>query len=151
MDESKVLNERDQIRELDIDQFSVLIKPILEKKKIRFGYLFGSFAHGKAFWWSDVDIALSWPEYLEYTGKEKLAALRELIQAIDEILPSIELDLVIFEQQNVSLKFRIIREGKLIFNNDPEYRFNQIEKVMKEYYDYSIWWERSVLPNLKSD
>ena len=71
MNESKLLNKSEDIYELNVDEFSKLIKPIRIKKKISFAYLFGSFAHGKATWWSDLDIALSWPEYLDFTGKEK--------------------------------------------------------------------------------
>ena len=151
MNESKLLNKNEAIHEIDIGQFSKLFSPFLNKKGISFAYLFGSFAHGKAAWWSDLDVALSWPEYLNFTGKEKLAAIREVVQILDEIFPSLEPDIVIFEEKHVTLQFRIIKDGELIFNNNPEYRFNQIEKVMKEYYDYSIWWKRSILPNLKDD
>ncbi|MBX6422340.1 nucleotidyltransferase domain-containing protein [Thermosulfurimonas sp. F29] len=86
--------------------------------EVRFAYLFGSRAEGKAGPLSDVDIAV----YLEpYTHSRFL----ELYAALSRALKLDHLDLLVLNRtHNLILLEEIIRHGLLLFERDPDLRMD---------------------------
>ncbi len=101
-----------------IEEIRQKLSPVWESfPEVKFAYLFGSLARGKAGPLSDLDLAV----YLEpYSHKRFL----DLYAACSRALKRDDLDLVVLNRtENLILLESIIREGKLLFERDPGVRF----------------------------
>ncbi|MCF2137525.1 MAG: nucleotidyltransferase domain-containing protein [Candidatus Thorarchaeota archaeon] len=95
--------------------------------------LFGSRARGDSHLHSDTDIAI----HTTLPGKEtRWNLLLQLTSAVNG--PNFHTDLVILEDVDWSLKYRIARDGKVLYERDHAWaRFKA--RVMKYYPDYRIF------------
>lgn len=93
-------------------------------------YLFGSQIKGKKHAGSDLDAA--------YLSKQRLSLKEELllIQKLSEVFPQQKIDLLDFTQAPLILQFRIIRDGRVIFSQDPLQTLRRKVRIMSRYYDY---------------
>jgi predicted nucleotidyltransferase len=111
---------------------------VLEKyrKEVVFAYLFGSMAQENAFPLSDVDIAVFLRDAEERTFFDtKLALLGDLCR----ILKRNDVDvLVLNTAKNLILIEQVIRNGIIIFDQDPELR----EKFEQEFLHQVIDFKR---------
>jgi predicted nucleotidyltransferase len=107
-----------------------IVREILEKEKaVCFAYFFGSFIDADKY--SDIDIGIylkSLPEnpylitsHLKHKISRKLMAHNIRFRADD-------IDIVVMNSLPFAFLNRIFREGALIFDKEPELRFNRIEK-----------------------
>ena len=108
------------------------LKSVLSKNTdIAFAYLFGSQASGQATRLSDIDIAV----YLYGTpdGDKRLEILGILIDA----LKSDHIDLVMLNTAPLPLKFRVLKNNRLIVDNAPFIRHAFESTTISMYIDFS--------------
>lgn len=133
---------------IDVQSLKKQLAPVFQKFSISFAYLFGSTVTDKAAWWSDIDLAVGWPEFLEKSAKKQLRLLGRLALELEEVSSLHQIDLKIFEQLPIYVQFQVVKNGWLLFDSNNEYRLKQLEITLHKYYDYSIWWEKKVLPQV---
>ncbi len=107
-----------EVRERSLEKVRRRLSPVWEAfPEVKFAYLFGSQATGKAGPLSDLDLAV----YLKpYTHRRYL----DLYAACCRALKRNDLDLVLLNRtENLILLENIIREGKLLFERDRGARF----------------------------
>lgn len=99
---------------------------------MQFAYLFGGLASGVKKPLSDVDIAL----YLDpafVTAETKL----DFIGVLSDTLGTDEIDLVILNTAPVSLVGRILKQRKVLADNQPYQRHLFESRSLREYFDFS--------------
>ena len=101
--------------------------------KIIFSYLFGSLAKGSPLPLSDVDIAVFLKQGVNI-AENKLEILGELI----DILQTDELDPVVLNTANLPLVMNILRNKKIIVDEDPFSRHVFESMMMRKYFDFSL-------------
>ncbi len=101
--------------------------------KVIFSYLFGSLAKGRPLPLSDVDIAVFLKQGVNI-AENKLEILGELI----DILQTDEIDLVVLNTANLPLVMNILRNKKIIVDDDPFSRHVFESMIMRKYFDFSI-------------
>lgn len=95
-------------------------------------YLFGSVAEGFDTPMSDIDIA-----YLDDGGGSPFDFESEIETQIRKIFPSVgRVDLVRLNDAPSSVKFKVIKKGKLLFSKNDGVRMTFEEKTIEEYFDY---------------
>ena len=112
---------------------STLIKKIALKHHLPLIYLFGSQATGRDSEKSDVDIAVYLNRDLEYNIKDLLL---DLIYDLSKILHTDKIDLVILNQAPLALQYNVISEGKVIYQSNPETRYEYEMNVVTLYLDF---------------
>jgi predicted nucleotidyltransferase len=100
---------------------------------ILFAYLFGSFAKGKHFPLSDVDIAVYLKEPSDIQEKKM-----EILGALIDILQTDEIDLVALNSAALPLRMRILENKQVVVDRDPFLRHQYESLTMREYFDFSI-------------
>ena len=106
---------------------------------ILFAYLFGSFAKGKHFPLSDVDIAV----YLR-GPTVVLEKKMEILGTLIDILQTDEIDLVVLNSAPLPLRMGILENKKVVVDREPFLRHHYESLTMREYFDFSIK-EREIL------
>ena len=111
-------------------------------------YLFGSQAKGKTQPLSDFDFAILTENALDLDERALL------IGEITSVLETDQIDVVFLNQtRTVSLKFRIISEGKLIYCTVEDQRIKFEEKIIGEYHllkPFLDEYDRCFLEEVKS-
>jgi len=110
-----------------------ILKEVLEKEKnVQFALLFGSYARGDYFPFSDVDVAVYLKEYkpndLRYEAK--------LEQKLMSHLKTDNVDLVIPNEAPPALKYEIVTEGELLFTRNFDDFCFYYSYVLREFFDY---------------
>jgi len=100
---------------------------------IIFAYLFGSFAKGKNFSLSDVDIAVYLKEPSDIQEKKM-----EILGTLIDILQTDEIDLVDLNSAALPLRMRILENKKVVVDREPFLRHHYESLTMREYFDFSI-------------
>ncbi len=124
---------------------SEIVRRILEAapEDISFIILFGSRARGDHSEASDLDIAISTTE----TDARKRFDLR--LRVISELEgPDTPVDVVLVEDANWSLRYRIARDGVVLFQRNPDSWSDFIEEVLIRYPDYRIFEQRLLRESL---
>jgi hypothetical protein len=121
----------------------MLSKEIVQKIKdlcqkypaIKLLYIFGSQARGDTGPLSDYDFAV----YLEESDAQKRFDTKlNLIGALTSILQTNDVDVaVINDTDNINLKYAVISEGKVIYEQDP-HRMIVESRILNEYFDFKI-------------
>lgn len=105
-------------------------------------YLAGSVAREEHHKWSDIDIFVSFPEFLEMTSEEKYQILGEINILFSEKLDNVTVK--VLETLPIIIQFNIIRDGVVLDERDPEYRDKFVEDTMRMYYDFKIFRDRFI-------
>ncbi len=105
------------------------IKNYLPKDKdILFVYLYGSYATQTVLPDSDIDIAVYLKEgNMDYYLKKD----EELLGSI----PNDNIDIRILNTMPLTLKFKVIKEGKIIFSQDEQKRVDFETEIMDNYFE----------------
>lgn len=116
-------------------ELAQLKKIFKAEPKIKLVYFFGSRARGEAGPMSDYDFAV----YLDEKNEKKLFKMRaDLMNKIGKMLKTDKVDVVILNSaESPELKFNIIKEGYLIYEQEP-FRVLIEPKIMNEYFDFYI-------------
>ena len=111
------------------------IKQVAEKylahRQVAFVMVFGSQATGNADGQSDLDIAIGFSNQ-NLSDEEKFKIIDELGSKLATILriPFEQIDIKIFETLPLTLRFRVIQQGKAVFVKDlPDFRKKAISTV----------------------
>ncbi len=101
--------------------------------EIKLVYLFGSKALDTDGILSDYDFAI----YFEKKNRRRMLDIKlELFDQISRVLKTDKIDIVIINlAESPELKYQIIKEGKVIFEEQP-YRVLLEPKLLNEYFDF---------------
>jgi len=140
------MEDRESKRDSSIAPAEFLNKrviPILKGYPVDVTYLFGSYARGEAGPLSDVDIALLFEETI---GREKAFHYRvEILSELngpDPRLPSV--DVVDVERCDLSLQYRIVQQGKVLFCRNETRRIRFEARIMSLYLDRKYYIDRHI-------
>lgn len=107
--------------------------------RVRFAYLFGSQARGDATVTSDVDIAVHLTDEADpAVTPPELAALASLALRSDAV------DLVVLDRAPLPLRYRIVRDRRVILDRDPAFRVAFESRTLREGWDFQPY-ERTML------
>lgn len=102
-----------------------------EAEGIAAAWLFGSVARGTARPDSDVDVGVLFRE----DPPQTLAGYRFDLETELELLLGLPVQLVVVNRAPSDLVFRVLRDGKLLVNQDPSRRVGFEVRTLKEYWD----------------
>ena len=97
-------------------------------------YLFGSRATGRKAQSSDTDIGVVFRDF-EF-GNDKRDAYHALYQLFSELYRDSRLDIVFLQTSPLSLQYSAIKEGKILFENDPIATANYENQTINQYLDF---------------
>ena len=123
--------------ELLCQKLEVLFKEI----EIDFAYLGGSWADNKQYWWSDIDIFISYPTFLQIPPKKQLKFLTQLHIKATDLTTFEEIEIKVLETLPLHVQFNAITKGILIYEKNSEVVPFFIEKLLPLYYDHIIWYK----------
>lgn len=133
-----------------IDCYAQVLATLFNDHGVAFAYLYGSVARGEANWWSDVDIVISWPSFNETRNvEERILMLGNMLGKTEKLLGLKNLDLRVWETLPLRVKFKVRKEGILLWDRSPEQTCNTIARMLVEYYDHIIWFRRLIDLRLK--
>jgi|YelNatPaOPRAMG01_1025707.scaffolds.fasta_scaffold101358_3 predicted nucleotidyltransferase len=111
--------------------FFVELKKMLEADKdVIFCYLFGSYGRDNPNPLSDIDIAVYLTDNVDLFEKKM-----ELVGAINTILKTDEVDLLILNNAPLSFQMEVISKGKLLLSKDEKLRLDFMAKTYSMYCD----------------
>jgi len=120
----------------DFKDIPKIVKEIGEIKGIKAVYLFGSYASGKFGPLSDIDLCVIG----KFSEKEKTEVYG---------FGSDNLDISVFDDLPVYIKFRVLREGKPLLVKDIEFLNRTKFKTLQEYLDFKPAINRFCMETLK--
>ena len=109
-------------------------KERLQQLGVSIVYLFGSRATGRKAPSSDTDIGVVFRDF-EFDS-DKRAAYHALYQLFSELYRDSRLDIVFLQTSPLSLQYSAIKEGKILFENDPIATANYENRTINEYLDF---------------
>lgn len=113
----------------DRQKIAESVRSILASSEdIVFAYIYGSFARGESV--RDLDVAL-------YTTEDKDFLFAIDIAALLRRDTGFEVDVAVMNHAPVALQFAILRDGVLLFSNDEALRTALIERVSRQYREYT--------------
>jgi hypothetical protein len=114
------------------------IERIAKKYRIILVYLFGSKARNTDSKISDIDIAVLLENNEEDDLKDLILAL---IFEFSKLFKSDKIDLLLLNRASLAIQYRVISEGKILYQINSELRYNYEEKVVKLYLDFKKFEE----------
>ena len=106
------------------------IETILGDAGIRFAYLFGSRASGRAHARSDADVAVMPSRPLGLLQRERLAL------SLARALGVPDVDLIALDRAGLELRGRVVQEGRQIYSVDEPARVAFEVRTRSEYFDF---------------
>ena len=83
---------------------------------------------------SDIDIAVY---FSDATSREKFFELKiALLSKLYPLLETEKIDLVILNESPLSLTYRVLKDGEIIVENDPQKRITFYENTIIRYLDF---------------
>ena len=117
------------------------LKHLFEENNVDFAYLGGSWFRDEHKWWSDIDIFISIPNYLQLSSKTQLDFLTNLHVKSTDLTKYEEIEISVFETLPLHVQFNVIAKGFLIYEKNPELSSLFLEKLLPLYYDHMIWYK----------
>lgn len=119
---------------MNIEILREKLMPIFQRYGVTCCYLFGSRAGHDFYPDSDIDLAVIFKNFS--TTRHDLAMEIEIQDAFTEILVPMEIDLMFLQKAPVYLKFNVIKNGKVIFSSDEEFRTDFEDVTVRDYLDF---------------
>lgn len=119
---------------MNIEILREKLMPIFQHYGVTCCYLFGSRAGQDFYPDSDIDLAVIFKNYS--ASRHDLALEIEIQDAFTEILVPLEVDLIFLQKAPVYLKFNVIKNGKVIFSSDEEFRTDFEDVTVRDYLDF---------------
>jgi predicted nucleotidyltransferase len=121
------------------------LKEYFKKRKgVLLAYLFGSSARGMESA-KDIDIAVL---FEEKRVKDSLKAHTEIVSDLTSLLRRSDIDLVVLNSAPPLLKHEVIKNGKVLFEKEPELRWDFEVNSELKFYDFEpvrrLFWESLV-------
>ena len=127
---------------IDLTLIKQALEPVLSRFPVAFVYLYGSQMRGQTHAESDVDIALGFAANLKKDHDDLILDIYpELTRALK--IPVEKIDLQNFDRLPLPVRFRVIRDGKLLYCRDPKYQHKQVFKTLYQYHDEAPYLERA--------
>jgi uncharacterized protein len=98
-------------------------------------WLFGSEARGEARPDSDVDVALLLRERGK-TAADVYRLLGSIAADLEQVAPGRRIDLVLLDQQGPVFQHRVLLEGRLVYDADPDRRVDFESDSYVRYFDF---------------
>ena len=118
---------------MDVDALADRLRRALrdDPSAPRVAWLFGSLARGEGRADSDIDVAVLFGEAPPATLCGGGLALEGRVES----RMSVPVDLVVLDDAPVDLIHRVLRDGRLLYDDDPSLRVRFEVKVRNEYFD----------------
>jgi len=110
------------------------LKGKIEKLGVGIVYLFGSKATGRASRLSDIDIGIVLKTQASESDPRTLYHM--LYQLFSELYPRSKLDIVFLQTAPLSLQYSAIKDGKILFEEDPKLTADYVNLVINQYLDF---------------
>jgi len=110
-----------------------IARAIAAHRRIAAAWVFGSVARGDASARSDLDVAVLL-RGAEQAGDAR--SLFDLTAALERFSPSGRVDVVILGPRGPVFRHRVLSEGVLVHDADPEARFEFEERTIRDYLDW---------------
>jgi len=117
------------------------LKRLFEENHVDFAFLGGSWANDKQNWWSDIDVFVSFPKFLEFSSGTQLDFITLLHVKATDLTNFEEIEISILETLPLHVQFNVIENGILLYEKNPEITHLFIEKMLPLYYDHIIWYK----------
>ncbi len=121
--------------QIDFEKLKQLAQELLVKKPVAFAYVFGSVVSGNTDSQSDLDIALGFAQGVDAEKKDLILYELQSYIARKMNISDAKIDLKIFDQMPLTLRFRVVQSGKLIFLKDILAHRVQAVNAIKMYHD----------------
>jgi len=110
------------------------LKDKLRKLGVAVVFLFGSKAIGRGTRLSDIDIGviLKNPAF----EKDTRAVYQVLYEIFTEIYPNSKLDIVFLQTAPLALQYSAIKDGKILFEEDPKFTADYVNLLINQYLDF---------------
>ncbi len=129
------------------DRLAEKIIQMAPEFNVVFAYLFGSKAREKTHPLSDIDVAVFYNSSI--SANDRFQGHLKLIERLQRLLPADKiLDLVLLNEAPISMQFRIVSHGKIIYCSDGLTLANFKEITWKMYFDYKPLEDLYVKTNL---
>jgi len=115
------------------------IKEKLRKNGVLIVYIFGSYILEKTRKNSDIDIGIVFKEKVS----KDIHKYIELYKIFSDVFKDREIDIVFLNNADLTLKFDVVNNGKVIYEREKFISFDYKEKVIKEYIDCKYLMEES--------
>lgn len=119
---------------MDIYFLREKLLPVFESYGVTYCYLFGSRAGEDYYQDSDLDLAVVFDSYSP--EKHNLDLEIELQDTVSEILAPLEVDLLFLQKAPIYLKFTVIKNGKIIYCSNEEFRTDFEDMTVRDYLDF---------------
>ena len=120
--------------DLDVDNMKKQLKEKIRELGISIVYLFGSSATGRKTRLSDVDIGVVLKVYPHDTDTR--AIYDASYRLFSAVYPDSKVDIVFLQAAPLSLQYSAIKEGKIIFEENPGLTCGYENRVINEYLDF---------------
>jgi len=100
------------------------VRNLKDMKKVEAVYLFGSYATGRQLPFSDIDVCV--------IGRSLSVAERNKIASFG----SEKVQISIFDELPIYIKFRVLKDGRLLFCRNDSYLHDTKFSTLKEYFDF---------------
>lgn len=117
-----------------INKAKNFIEDINKRYKIKFAYIFGSQATGKATENSDIDIAIYFEE--EYPPMKEVFIRGDIIEDGKAFFKK-DVDIVSLNNASLLLKYEIIHDGIVLKDDDDRADFESLS--LREYFDFKYY------------
>jgi uncharacterized protein len=120
-----------------------------QKYNINTIYIFGSQATGKAHKNSDFDFAIQFDKKVH--PEDYFGIKLNLFDGLQKIVRAENIDVVIMDESGtpIALKYRVIKDGKILYVKDDILRSRMEHKIMKLYFDRQYYSKRYMEYSLK--
>ena len=107
---------------------------LYQKDEIIFAYIYGSVARNQDTRLSDIDLAI----YIDEDKKPAAGPFGYRSDLITELQPLAgnDIDLIILNEASNLLAYQVFKEGRLLFNKDPDLRTKVHAKTVDKYLDF---------------
>ena len=115
-------------------QLKKLKDHLYQKEEIIFAYIYGSVARDQDTRLSDIDLAV----YIDEDKKPEAGPFGYRSDLITELQPLAgnDIDLIILNEAPNLLAYNVFKEGKLLFNKDPDLRTRVQARTVDKYLDF---------------
>ena len=115
-------------------QLKKLKDHLSQKEEIIFAYIYGSVARDQDTRLSDIDLAV----YIDEDKKPEAGPFGYRSDLITELQPLAgnDIDLIILNDASNLLAYNVFKEGKLLFNKDPDLRTRVQARTVDKYLDF---------------
>lgn len=115
------------------NELSAKLEPIFRVYGVQLAYLFGSQARERAGPLSDFDFGVLFRAVL--SPHERFHQRLRLIAELIGVLHAQQIDVVVLNDAPPTIRFKIIEQGQIIYNEDERARVRFEAQTMSEYFD----------------